>query len=77
MEVSRLGVELEPHLQAYTTATATRDPSCICDLHCSLLQHGILIPLSEASDQTLILTDTMLDSLPTESQQELFGSYFK
>ena len=34
MEVPRLGVKLE--LLAYTTATATQDPSCIWDLHHSL-----------------------------------------
>ena len=33
MEVLRLGVELELQLPAYTTATATRDPSCVWDLH--------------------------------------------
>ena len=39
MEVPRLGDELE--LQpAYTTVMAMWDPSCICDLHCSL-QHGL------------------------------------
>ena len=29
MEVPRLGVELELHLPAYTTATAVQDPSCL------------------------------------------------
>ena len=33
MEVPRLGVKLKLQLPAYTTATATPDPSCICDLH--------------------------------------------
>ena len=33
MEILRLGVQLELQLPAYTTATATLDPSCICDLH--------------------------------------------
>ena len=32
MEVPRLGVESELQLQAYTTATATPDASCICDV---------------------------------------------
>ena len=32
VEVPRLGVELELQLPAYTTATATSDPSHICDL---------------------------------------------
>ena len=50
MEVSRLGPELDLQLQACTTATAMLDLSYICDLHCSLQQHQILNPLSEASD---------------------------
>ena len=52
MEVPGLGVELELQLPAYATATAIQDPSCICDLHCSLQQCRILNPLSEARDQT-------------------------
>ena len=36
MEVPRLGVELKLPLPAYTTGTATPDPSCICDLGCSM-----------------------------------------
>ena len=32
---------------AYARAVATPDPSCICDLYCSLWQHWILNPLSE------------------------------
>ena len=43
---------------AYTTATATLDLSCICDLCCSLWQCWILNMLSEARDRTFILTDT-------------------
>lgn len=38
MEVHRLGVKLELELLAYTIATATRDPSCICDLYQSSQQ---------------------------------------
>ena len=52
MEVFRLEVESELQPPAYTTATATPDPSCISDLHHSLGQHRILNPLSEAKDQT-------------------------
>ena len=37
MEVSRLGVESEPQLQAYTAAMATLDPGRIYDLHHSSL----------------------------------------
>ena len=33
MEVPRLGVKSELQLQAYTTATATLDPSRVCNLH--------------------------------------------
>ena len=33
MEVPRLGVEWELQLPAYTTGTATQDPSGICNLH--------------------------------------------
>ena len=39
-----LGVKSEPELQAHATATATQDPSHICDLLCSLQQCQILNP---------------------------------
>ena len=52
MQVPRLGVRLELQLPAYTTATATLDPSRICNLHHSSRQHQILKPLSEARDYT-------------------------
>ena len=42
MEVTRLGVEFELQLPAYTTATATPDLSQVCDLHCSSWQRQIL-----------------------------------
>ena len=58
MEVPRIGVESELQLPAYTTATATRDPSCIFDLQHSSQQHQILNPLSEARDRTCVLMDT-------------------
>ena len=70
MEVPRVGVKLKLQLQAYTTATATRDPSRVCDLTyttahsqvCNLhhisQQCQIPDPLSEARDRTCILTDT-------------------
>ena len=57
IEVPRLGVQLELQLPAYTTATATRDPSRICDPHHSSGQHWILTPLSEARDRTHVLMD--------------------
>jgi len=52
MEVPRPGVDSELQLPAYTTATATPDPSRICHLHHSSWQCWILNPLSEARDQT-------------------------
>ena len=58
MEVSRLGVELELQLLAYTTSTATWDLSHVCELHHSSWQHWIRNPLSEARDQTQVFTDT-------------------
>ena len=57
MEVPRLRVKPELELLAYVTATATQDPSRICDLQHSSWQHRILNPLSKARDQTLILMD--------------------
>ena len=51
-----IGVELALHLLAYATATATQDPSHICDLHHSSQQCQTLNPLSEeARDQTHVL----------------------
>ena len=60
MEVPRLQVKSELQLLAY--ATAKPDPSCVCNLHCSLQQCQILNPLSKARGQTCILKDTMLGS---------------
>ena len=61
---------LGPHLLAHgnsqargwigAVATATRDPSGICDLHHSSRQGQILNPLSEARNRTCILMDTSL-----------------
>ena len=69
MEVPRLGLKSELQLSAYTTAMATPDPSCICNLQFILWQLWILNPLSKARDQTLIFTETM-----SESQWELWYS---
>ena len=44
----RLGAKLELQLPAYTTTTATQDPSLVCNLHHSSRQCRILNPLSEA-----------------------------
>ena len=61
MEVPRLGGESEPQLQLQTfpTATATPDPSCICDLPLGLWQHQILDPLREARGRTRTLTEAV------------------
>ena len=58
MEVPRVRVESELQSLTYTIATATPDPSCICDLHGSPQQHGIPNPLSAARDQSPMLMDT-------------------
>ena len=52
MEIPRLGFQSELQLLAYTTAAATQDPSCICNLYHSSWQCQILNPLNEARDQT-------------------------
>ena len=57
-DVPRPGVRSELQLPVYTTATAIRDLSCLCDLHHSSQQRQILNPLSEARDRTPILMDT-------------------
>ena len=51
MEAPKLGVESELQPQAYTTATATWDPNCSCNLHHRSQQHQILNPRSKARDQ--------------------------
>ena len=57
-EVPRLGVESELQLPAYTTATATQELSCICDLQHRSQQCWIADPLSKAKDWTSVLMDT-------------------
>ena len=52
IEVPRLGIQSELQLPAYTTAAATRDLSCIFDLHHSSRQRQILNPLSKSRDWT-------------------------
>ena len=58
MEVPRLGVELDLQLPATTTARATQDPSCVCNLHHSSQQHRIPNTLSGARDRTCHLMVT-------------------
>ena len=57
MEGPRLGIESELQLPAYTTATATWDPSRVYDPHHRSQQRQILNPLREARDRTHILMD--------------------
>ena len=52
IEVPRLGIESELQLLVYTTATATQDPSRVCDLYHSSWQRRILNALSETRDGT-------------------------
>ena len=58
MEAPRPGVESKLQLPTYTIATATQDPSCICNLHHSSWQRPIPNPPSEARDRTCIPMDT-------------------
>ena len=56
---SQVSGQIRAAAEAHTTATATPNPSCICNL-CHILQHcQILKPLSEARDKTLIFTQTI------------------
>lgn len=57
MKLPRLGDKSELQLLAYDTATATPDPSRICDLRHSAA-HSNTGSLSRARDQTRILMDT-------------------
>ena len=58
MEVSRLGVEWELQLPAYTTATAIADPIHVCNLHHSSQQCRVRNPLNQTRDWTHIPMDT-------------------
>ena len=58
MEFLSLGIQSELKLPAHTTASATPDPSHVCNEHCSSQHHWIFNPLSEAMDQTHIFMDT-------------------
>ena len=78
MQVPRLGVKSELQLPAYTTATATPDPSSVCDLHHSSQQCQILNPLSEGGvgvePETSWILVGFISSLP---EWELPKSHFK
>ena len=66
---SQARVESELQLPACATATATQDPSCICDPHHSS-QQLILNPLSRARNGSHIVMDTSRFAT-AEPQQEL------
>ena len=57
VEIPGLGVELKLQRLAYATATAIPGLSWVCDPYYSSGHCPILIPLSEAKDQTRILMD--------------------
>ena len=77
MEVPKLGVELDLQLPAYTTTTATPDPSHIFELYHSSWQCWIFDPLSKAREGTLILMDTSQVHFccTTVGTPDLFNSY--
>ena len=77
MEVPRLGVKSELQLLAYTTATATQDPSHICSLHHSSQQCRILNPLIEARDPTCNFMDTSRIRFCRATKGTPPKSYFK
>ena len=62
MKVPRQKVKSQLQLPAYTTATATLDPSRVCNVHHCSWQRWIRNPLSEARSRSCILTETMLGS---------------
>ena len=72
MEVLRLGVESELQVSAHATATATPDPSHICDPHHSSWQRQIPNPPSEARDKP---TPSWIPAefVDTKPQQEFLG----
>ena len=71
---SRLGVEVELQLPAYTTATATPDPSRICDLHHSSQQCRIPDPPREARDRacSLRIQVRFISAVPQQNSPKHF-----
>ena len=71
-EVPRLGVKSELQLLAHTTATATatRDPSQVCNLQHSSGRRQISNPLSKARDRTLWM---LVRFITTEPRWELLN----
>ena len=71
MEDSRLGVESELQLPAYTTVTSTPDPSCVCNFHHSSRLCWILNTLSKARDQNPHPPGILVGFISAEPQGEL------
>ena len=71
MELYRLGVELDLQLPVYTTATATWDSSCVCELPHSSQQRRILNPLSKIQPAT-----SWYRLIPAAPQRELLWHSF-
>ena len=53
LEVPRLGARSELQLPAYATATATRDPSLVCDLHPQLMAMPDPLPTEQGQGSNL------------------------
>ena len=71
MEGPRLGVESELLLPAYTTATATRDPSHMCNLPHSSWQRQILNPPSKVRDCKATTSWSLVGFVSTVPRREL------
>ena len=67
--------QMEQQLPADTTATATSNLSCICDLYYSSWQCRILNPLIEARDWT-VSSWVQVGFITTEPQWELLKGFF-
>ena len=63
----RVKSKLQP--LAYTTTTAMRDPSLVCNLHHSSQQHRIINPLSEDRDRPHNLMVTCWIHLPAPQRE--------
>ena len=74
VEVPRRGVQLELQMPVSTTATATWDPSHVCNLHHGSWPRRILNPLSEARDGAcvLVVTGQGVTAEPQRELQKLF-----
>ena len=75
MEVPRLGVKLELQLPAYATATATWDPSCVCDLHHSSWQTQSLTHLGRLGIKPTS-SWILVGFVTAEPQPELHRHYY-